>query len=154
VAAPSRSPFKPFQCKVLLAISNILAHVWFVDVMQGILGSSCLIFDSSPRLLSSEDLSCFLLRHDAATRRSSPLRSGFSFQSWGPYSGRASRRSSCALRRSFIPVVICCTTRRSSTSSSIMTSAHRHQVIMEAPMAPTEAQTMRSTLAMTQGSGS
>jgi hypothetical protein len=55
----------------------------FFDVMQGILGSSCLIFDSSPRLLSSEDLSCFLLRHDAATRPSSPLRSGFSFQSWG-----------------------------------------------------------------------
>jgi hypothetical protein len=40
--------FKPFKCKVLLAVSSIPAHVWSVEVVQAILGSSCLVLESSP----------------------------------------------------------------------------------------------------------
>jgi hypothetical protein len=53
--------FKPFHYKVLLAVSNIPAHVWSIDVVQHILGSSCFIFDSSLRSQSRVDLSSFLV---------------------------------------------------------------------------------------------
>jgi hypothetical protein len=53
--------FMPFHCKVLLVVSNVPAHVWSVEVMQQILGSSCFIFDSSPWSLSGIDLSSLLV---------------------------------------------------------------------------------------------
>jgi hypothetical protein len=53
--------FKPFWCKVLLVVSNIPTHDWSVDVVHDILGSSCLVFDSSPRLQSGVNLFSFLI---------------------------------------------------------------------------------------------
>jgi hypothetical protein len=40
--------FKAFKCKVLLAVSNIPAHLWSTEVVQHILGSYCLVFDATP----------------------------------------------------------------------------------------------------------
>jgi hypothetical protein len=70
--------FKPFWFMVLLAVSNIPAHVWSIDVMQGILGSSCLIFDTSPRSLSDEDMSCFLVAAWCSDHPFIPTEVGFS----------------------------------------------------------------------------
>jgi hypothetical protein len=41
--------FKPFYFKVLLSISNVSVHVWSVETIQMIIGSSCLVFEVSLR---------------------------------------------------------------------------------------------------------
>jgi hypothetical protein len=53
--------FKPFRYKVLLLVSNVPVHVWLEETIQVIIGSSCLIFESSPRLVVQSDLSSFLV---------------------------------------------------------------------------------------------
>lgn len=53
------SQFRPFR---FLSISNVPAHVWSLDTIQAIIGSSCLVFEASPRSLEgSSDLSSFLV---------------------------------------------------------------------------------------------
>jgi hypothetical protein len=52
--------FSPLRFKVLLAIENVPAHVWSCEVVQTIIGSSCLIFNTSPRTASGADMSVFL----------------------------------------------------------------------------------------------
>jgi hypothetical protein len=51
----------PFRYKVLLSISNILAHAWSVDFIQAMIGSSCLVFEVAPSSLEQTDLSSFLV---------------------------------------------------------------------------------------------
>jgi hypothetical protein len=51
--------FKSFIFKVLLSISNIPAHVWSVEMIQAIVGSSCLVFEVPPCSLDQSDLSSF-----------------------------------------------------------------------------------------------
>jgi hypothetical protein len=55
------SLFRPFRFKVLLSVSNVLAHVWSVQTIQEFVGSSCLVFEVSPRSLDQSDLSSFLV---------------------------------------------------------------------------------------------
>jgi hypothetical protein len=54
------------RSKVLLAIKNILAHAWSVDMTQTILGMSCIISEASPCSLNHADMSCFLVEAWAA----------------------------------------------------------------------------------------
>jgi hypothetical protein len=53
--------FAPLRYKVLLIVDNITAHIWSVQMVQEIIGSSCLIFE--PALTSAEgsDLSQFMV---------------------------------------------------------------------------------------------
>jgi hypothetical protein len=55
------SLFRSFQFKVLLLVSNVSTHVWSVQTIQEIVGSSCLVFEVSPRSLDQSDLSSFLV---------------------------------------------------------------------------------------------
>jgi hypothetical protein len=47
--------------KMLLEIDSIPAHVWSVDNVQAILGSSCVVAEPSPRLVRKDDMSSFLV---------------------------------------------------------------------------------------------
>jgi hypothetical protein len=51
--------FKPFQ--ILVSVTNVLAHVWLVETVQEIVGSSCLVSEVSSRSLDQSDLSRFLV---------------------------------------------------------------------------------------------
>jgi hypothetical protein len=53
--------FAPLRYKVLLIVENITAHIWPVQMVQEIIGSSCLVFE--PALTSAEgsDLSQFMV---------------------------------------------------------------------------------------------
>ncbi|OEL22976.1 hypothetical protein BAE44_0016005, partial [Dichanthelium oligosanthes] len=51
----------PLCFKVLLSVENVPAHLWSVNTIQLILGSSCLVFEPSPRSAVGSDLSCFLV---------------------------------------------------------------------------------------------
>ncbi|OEL16658.1 hypothetical protein BAE44_0022323, partial [Dichanthelium oligosanthes] len=57
----SRAVFSPLRYKVLLSVENLLAHVWLVDSVQTILGSSCLVSEPSLHSVSRTDLSRFLV---------------------------------------------------------------------------------------------
>jgi hypothetical protein len=37
--------FDPLRFKVLLALENIPAHLWSVQMVQKIIGSTCLVFE-------------------------------------------------------------------------------------------------------------
>jgi hypothetical protein len=52
--------FSPLCFKVLRSITNISTHGWSVDLAQGVLGSSCLIFEMAPCSLDPSDMSSFL----------------------------------------------------------------------------------------------
>jgi hypothetical protein len=70
--------FKPFRCKVLLSISNIHAHVWSIEVIQQILGLSCLVFDSTPRSRDGSDMASFIVVTWACDLDLIPTEVGFS----------------------------------------------------------------------------
>jgi hypothetical protein len=53
--------FKPFKCKVLILVSNVPVHVWSVEVIQAILGSSCLVFDVDPRSRDELEMDNFIV---------------------------------------------------------------------------------------------
>jgi hypothetical protein len=53
--------FSPLRYKVPLSITNTPAQAWSVDSMQALLGSSCLIFETSLHSLDRSDMSSFLL---------------------------------------------------------------------------------------------
>jgi hypothetical protein len=55
------SLFKPFCFKVLLSVTNVLKHIWSLDTIQAIIGSSCLMFKASPQSLEGSDLSSFFV---------------------------------------------------------------------------------------------
>jgi hypothetical protein len=52
--------FSPLYFKLLLAIENVPAHVWSLEVAHQIVGSSCLIFDVAPCSISATDMSQFM----------------------------------------------------------------------------------------------
>jgi hypothetical protein len=52
--------FSPVRHKVLLSIENMLVHVWSREVPQTIIGTSCLIFNTSPHTANMTDMSIFL----------------------------------------------------------------------------------------------
>jgi hypothetical protein len=51
--------FSPMRFKVLLALENIPAHTWSPEIAQAPVGSSCLIFDTSPAVADGSDLSAY-----------------------------------------------------------------------------------------------
>jgi hypothetical protein len=53
--------FNPFRYKVLLSVSNVPAHIWSVETIQEIIGSSCLVFEVAPSSSGRFDLSSFLV---------------------------------------------------------------------------------------------
>jgi hypothetical protein len=53
--------FSSLCFNVILAIENIPTHVWSVDAMQTILGTSYIIFAPSPHSMSCADMSHFLV---------------------------------------------------------------------------------------------
>jgi hypothetical protein len=53
--------FKPFHFKILLSVTNAPTHMWSVETIQEIVGSSCLVSEVSPRSLDQSDLSRFLV---------------------------------------------------------------------------------------------
>jgi hypothetical protein len=53
--------FSPLRFKVLLAVSNLPAQLWSVEVVQAIVGLSCLVFEPAPRSVAVEDLSRFFV---------------------------------------------------------------------------------------------
>jgi hypothetical protein len=48
--------FSPLRYKVLLALENIPAHVWSLEIAQAVVGSSCLIFVTSPTMANGAAL--------------------------------------------------------------------------------------------------
>jgi hypothetical protein len=46
---------------VLLSVSNVPAHIWSADMIQEIIGSSCLVFEVAPSSSDRFDLSSFLV---------------------------------------------------------------------------------------------
>jgi hypothetical protein len=57
----ARALFKPFRFKVLVSITNVPVHVWSVETIQAIVGSSCSVFAVAPQSLNQSDLSSFLV---------------------------------------------------------------------------------------------
>jgi hypothetical protein len=53
--------FSPLCFKVLLSISNILAHTWSAELAQVVLGSSCLVFEMMSHLLDHSDMTSYLV---------------------------------------------------------------------------------------------
>jgi hypothetical protein len=53
--------FQPFYFKVLLSISNVPVHVWSLDTIQAVSGSSCLVFEAAPQSMDGSDLSSFMV---------------------------------------------------------------------------------------------
>jgi hypothetical protein len=51
--------FSPLRFKVLLVLENILAHVWSWKTAQAVVGSSCLIFDTTPGMVFGSNLSIY-----------------------------------------------------------------------------------------------
>jgi hypothetical protein len=47
--------------KALLAVENIPAHLWFVQTVQDIVGSSCMVFKPAPTLVQTHDLSFLMV---------------------------------------------------------------------------------------------
>jgi hypothetical protein len=70
--------FKPFKCKVLIAESNLPAHVWSEEVVQAILGSSYFGFDSAPSSREGVDMDSFLVATWASDPDLIPTEVGFS----------------------------------------------------------------------------
>jgi hypothetical protein len=53
--------FSPLRYKVLLSITNVYVHIWSVDIVQDILGSSCVVFELAPSSIAGTDLSSFMV---------------------------------------------------------------------------------------------
>jgi hypothetical protein len=51
----SRALFSLLRFKVLLSIENIPVHAWSLETTQHVVGSSCMIVDTSPRSLNGSD---------------------------------------------------------------------------------------------------
>jgi hypothetical protein len=49
--------FSPLRFKILLALKNILAHVWSLETTQEVVGSSCLIFNTAASMADGSNLS-------------------------------------------------------------------------------------------------
>jgi hypothetical protein len=52
----ARARFSPLRYKVLLAIDNVSAHVWLLEVVQTIIDSSCLSFELAPASVSRTNM--------------------------------------------------------------------------------------------------
>jgi hypothetical protein len=52
--------FLPLRIKVLLVIKNIMVHTWSLEMVQQVVGSSCLMFNATPRSLDGSDQSRFV----------------------------------------------------------------------------------------------
>jgi hypothetical protein len=70
--------FKPFKCKVLISVSNISTHVWSVEVVHAILGSSCLVFNVDPRPRDELEMDNFVVAPWASDPELTPIEIGFS----------------------------------------------------------------------------
>jgi hypothetical protein len=66
--------FQPIRFKVLLSVTKVSAHVWSLDAIQAIIGSSYLVFEASPRLVTGSNLSSFYIVARLDTLTSSLLR--------------------------------------------------------------------------------
>jgi hypothetical protein len=44
-----------------LSITNVYVHIWSVDIVQDILGSSCVVFELAPSSIAGTDLSSFMV---------------------------------------------------------------------------------------------
>jgi hypothetical protein len=66
--------FQPIRFKVLLSVTKVSAHVWSLDAIQAIIGSSYLVFEASPRSVTGSILSSFYVVAHLDTLTSSLLR--------------------------------------------------------------------------------
>jgi hypothetical protein len=57
----ARARFSPLRYKVLLAIDNVSAHVWLLEVVQTIIASLCLSFELAPASVSRTNMSHFFM---------------------------------------------------------------------------------------------
>jgi hypothetical protein len=77
LVSPNQGPIQPFKCKVLLSVSNNPAHVWSVEVIQDILGSSFRVFDFAMRSQNGIDMDNFLIMAWASDPDLIPVEVGF-----------------------------------------------------------------------------